>query len=80
MGLSLGLNNITQIFYINRSYINQFNSERYCIRLTSSNDESLCQHASPGAGPKDWAGDEIAIKHNGTLDETTMASVVLTTT
>ena len=33
--------------------------------MTSSNDESLCQHARPGAGPKDWAGGDIAIKHNG---------------
>ena len=33
--------------------------------MTSSDDESLCQHAQPNAGPKDWAGGDIAIKHNG---------------
>ena len=41
------------------------NSEKYCIRVTSSNDESLCQHVVPAAGPKDWAGGDIAINHNG---------------
>ena len=33
--------------------------------MTSSDDESLCQHIVPAAGPKDWAGGDIAIKHNG---------------
>ena len=33
--------------------------------MTSSNDESLCQHAVPAAGPKDWAGGDIELKHNG---------------
>ena len=33
--------------------------------MKSSNDEALCQHAAPTAGPKNWAGGDIAIKHNG---------------
>ena len=33
--------------------------------MTSSNDESLCQHAHPNNGPQHWAGGDIAIKHNG---------------
>ena len=33
--------------------------------MTSSNDESLCQHAHPKFGPQHWAGGDIAIKHNG---------------
>ena len=33
--------------------------------MTSSNDESLCQHAVTIAGPKDWAGSDIVIKQNG---------------
>ena len=33
--------------------------------MTSSNDESLCQHAVTTAGPKDWAENDIVIKHNG---------------
>ena len=41
------------------------NLERYCIRVTSSNDESLCQHVIPNAGPNSWAGSDIVIKHNG---------------
>ena len=33
--------------------------------MTSSNDESLCQHPVPTGGPKDWAGSDILIKQNG---------------
>ena len=33
--------------------------------MTSSNNEFFCQHARSGAGPNDWAGGDIAIKHNG---------------
>jgi hypothetical protein len=40
-------------------------NEKYCIRVTSSDDESLCQHVVTGAGPKDSAGGDILIKHNG---------------
>ena len=42
--------------------------DKYCIRVTSSNDETLCQHAVPPAGPKDFAGN-IAFKYNGELVE-----------
>ena len=37
----------------------------YCFRVTSSEDESLCQHPSPGAGPHNWQGGLIDFKHNG---------------
>ena len=47
-----------------KSCINKFNLERYCIRVTSSNDESLCQNVIPN-GPNSWAGSDIVIKHNG---------------
>ena len=33
--------------------------------MTSSNDESLCQHVVPNVGPKHWAGSDIVIKQNG---------------
>jgi len=39
-------------------------NQKYCLRMTSSRDEALCQHAVNGAGPKDWAGGDITIKHN----------------
>jgi len=39
-------------------------NQKYCLRMTSSRDEALCQHAVAGAGPKDWTGGDIAIKHN----------------
>ena len=42
---------------------NNDTSERICIRLTSSEHGSLCQH--PAAGPAQWSGDQIALKHNG---------------
>ena len=35
-----------------------------CICLTSSEDRALCHHARSNAGPKDWAGGEIALKYN----------------
>ena len=35
------------------------------IALSSSEDTSLCQHARSSAGPSDWAGGEIVLKHNG---------------
>ena len=54
-----------------KSCINKFNLERYCIRVTSSNDESLCQHVLSNAGPNSWAGSDIIIKHNG-VNVTTM--------
>lgn len=31
--------------------------------MTSGYDESLCQHAVPAAGPKDWVGGEIKLIH-----------------
>ena len=39
--------------------------------MTSSNDESLCQHVLPNADPNSWAGGDIVIKHNG-VNVTTM--------
>ena len=38
--------------------------------MTSSNDESLCQHIVPNADPN-WAESDIVIKHNG-VNVTTM--------
>ena len=39
--------------------------------MTSSNDESLCQHVVLNADPNSWAGSDIVIKHNG-VNVTTM--------
>ena len=39
--------------------------EKYCIRVTSSEDESLCQHVKKEKGPSDFAGGDITINHNG---------------
>ena len=39
--------------------------------MTSSNDESLCQHIVPNADPNSLAGSDIVIKHNG-VNVTTM--------
>ena len=39
--------------------------------MTSSNDESLCQHIVPNADPNSLAGSHIVIKHNG-VNVTTM--------
>ena len=42
-------------------------TENFCIRATSSEDESLCQHPSDpdGTDQQFWDGSEIIIKHNG---------------
>ena len=38
---------------------------KFCIRMTSSADEDLCQH--PIGGPKDYAGGPIQVKQNGNI-------------
>jgi len=38
---------------------------KYCIRVTSSEDENLCQHYCPCSGPHKWKGGDINLKLNG---------------
>ena len=42
--------------------------------MTSGYDESLCQHAVPAAGPKDWVGSNILLKY-GQSHVTTIATL-----
>lgn len=39
--------------------------DKYCIRVTSSADENLCQHYIDGAGPNNYPGGEIKLNYNG---------------
>ena len=56
------------MWFISEVYEN--NLGKYCIRATSSPDESLCQHPDDSyywtdTGPSQSYGAEIAFKHNG---------------
>ena len=42
--------------------------------MTSGYDESLCQHAVPAAGPKNWVGGDILLKY-GQSYVTTIATL-----
>ena len=49
--------------------------DKYCIRVTSSEDENLCQHYIAGAGPSNYPGGEINLKHNGETVATILRAV-----
>ena len=40
----------------------------FCIDITSSEDENLCQH--PRASPTAWSGGSLDLKHNGAIIKT----------
>ena len=42
-------------------------SDKYCIHVTSSRDENLCQHYIANAGPWNYPGGIINLKHNGEI-------------
>ena len=50
--------------------------DKYCIRVTSSEDENLCQHYIASAGPHSYAGGEINLKHNGVTVATILRAVL----
>ena len=42
-------------------------SDKYCIHVTSSRDENLCQHYIANAGPWNYPGGIINLKLNGEI-------------